>query len=326
MKIVESSDWSLYKFAWEKCMKDYYWYKENPIFDWNKEEELKEMESDFGKPGRVFLEAHEDEEIVGLFGFRFRGKEASLRRWEPTSVTHSKDGEVEKSLLEHGLDLLSEKGVERAKVIVKYPHGNQKVVSHLLELYGNSGFERYQPDSVDLVANLSKVPSYSPKGSNISLDSNQGIIPENIGEYCVRADASTPEDREIHGFDISVSDYDTAVAVFRSILGGSLGPSPSEFWKVALVDDKPAGFIGGFIKESNHGPKIGVLGPIGVFPEYRRLGIGRYLLSEIFNAMRNHGCEYTAVGTPAANKNAIAMYQKAGYKLSSYLTYLEKIL
>lgn len=307
-------------------MKNYYWFKESPIFDWNKDEELKEMESDFGKPGRIFLEAHKDEEIVGLFGFRYRGKEASLRRWEPAVLQTFKHNEVERTLLHHGLDLLSERGVERAKVIVKYPHGNQKVAIHLLDLYEKTGFARYQPDSVDLVANLSKVPSYSPKGSDISLDTNQGTIPENIGEYCVRAYASTPEDREIHGFDNSVTDYDTAVEVFRSILGGSLGPSPSEFWKVALFDDKPAGFIGGFIKESDFGPKIGVLGPIGVFPEYRRLGIGLYLLSEIFESMRNHGCHYTAVGTPAANKNAIAMYQKAGYKLSSYLMYLEKVL
>ncbi|TFG26309.1 GNAT family N-acetyltransferase, partial [Candidatus Thorarchaeota archaeon] len=57
-----------------------------------------------------------------------------------------------------------------------------------------------------------------------------------------------------------------------------------------------------------------------------RLGLGLYLLSELFKSMRDHGCEYSAVGTPAANSNAIAMYQKAGYKLNSYLIHLEKVL
>ena len=326
MKIVESSDWSAYKSIWEKCMQDYYWYKKVRVFDFNREEELDEMAADFGKPGRVFLEAHLNEDIIGLFGLRFRGKEASLRRWEPALLREQRDNTFEQSLLTHGLKLLSDKGVERAKVIIKYPVGDMNAAGHLLRLYQDNGFTKYQPDGVDLVADLSKMNTNPRVSAAITLDSNQNTIPENIGEYCVRAYASTPEDREIHGYDNSVSDYDTAVEVFRSIIGGSFGRSPSEFWKVSLVDGKPAGFIGGFIHESKYHPITGVLGPIGVFPEYRRLGIGLFLLSEIFKSMKNHGCEYTAVGTPAANKNAIAMYQKAGYKLSSHLIHLEKVL
>ncbi|TFG34629.1 hypothetical protein EU527_02685, partial [Candidatus Thorarchaeota archaeon] len=167
MKIVESNDWSLYRSTWQKCMKDYYWYKENPIFDWNKDEELEEMESNFGKPGHVFLEAHNNGEIVGILGLRFRGKEASIRRWEPASVKHSKDYEIEQLLLLHGLNLLVEKGVKRAKVLIKYSADNRNAANHLLELYQNTGFERYQPDGVDLIVELSKAPSYSHKAANV---------------------------------------------------------------------------------------------------------------------------------------------------------------
>ena len=137
---------------------------------------------------------------------------------------------------------------------------------------------------------------------------------------------SKNEDIEIHGFDRSVTDYSTAVEVFRSIQGGRIGRSPSEFWKVALVDNEPAGFIGGIILESEHKPVTGVLGPLGVFPEFRRLGIGQYLVSELFKSMKEQGCEYSAVGTPAVNQNAIGMYQKAGYKLNCRLVHLEKTL
>ncbi|TFG25942.1 GNAT family N-acetyltransferase, partial [Candidatus Thorarchaeota archaeon] len=110
-----------------------------------------------------------------------------------------------------------------------------------------------------------------------------------------------------------------------AILGGRFGRSPHEFWKVALIDDMPAGFIGGFIKEGKHLPVTGVLGPLGVFPEFRRLGVGVFLVSELFKSMKNHGCEYAAVGTPSNNRNAIAMYQKAGYKLNCHLSFLEKV-
>ncbi len=326
MKIVESEDWSAYKSVWNGCMKDYYWHKEIPVFDWHKEEELEDMETDFGESGRVFLEAHQDGEIVGVFGFRYRGKEASMRRWEPTVLQSTSDSEIQDALLKHALDYLSGKGVERTKVIIKHPVENLKVAQHLLDLYENSGFARYQPDGVDLVTRLDDIPSSPSMQENISIDPTQGTIPEKIGEYCVRAYASTSEDLEIHGFDSSVTEYGTAVAVFKSILGGSMGRSPDEFWKVALVDGEPAGFIGGFIPESKIKPVTGILGPFGVFPEHRRLGIGVFLVSELFKSMKSHGCEYAAVGTPSANQNAIRMYEKAGFKMNCHLIHLEKTI
>ncbi|MGY5881633.1 MAG: GNAT family N-acetyltransferase [Candidatus Thorarchaeota archaeon] len=326
MKIVESEDWSTYKTAWNECMKEYYWYKNDPVFDWNKDEELDEMESDFGKPGQVFLEAHEANEIVGVFSFRHRGKQANMMRWEPTVLESSHAIEISKALLSYALDYLTTKGVERARVTVKHPAENPAVAKHLLELFKHSGFARYQPVSVDLVTHLDEIPSPPSMPDNISIDSQLGTIPENIGKWCVRAYGSTPEDLEIHGFDESVTDYDTAVAAMGSIMRGRLGSSPGDFWKVALLDDEPAGFIGGFIKESKHKPVTGILGPLGVFPEFRRLGIGVFLISELFKSMKSHGCEFTAVGTPLQNTNAIRMYEKAGYKMNCHLTFLEKTL
>ncbi|TFG95947.1 GNAT family N-acetyltransferase [Candidatus Thorarchaeota archaeon] len=326
MKIIESEDWSTYKSVWIECMKDYYWYQDSPVFDWNKDEELEEMESDFGKPGNVFLEAHEDGEVVGVFSFRYRGKQANLNRWEPTALEGNGGTEIHNALLKHALDCLSGKGVERTTVTIKYPVTNPDVVKHLLDLYEHLGFERYQPVSVDLVTHLDDIPNPPSMPDNISIDPLQGTNPENIGKWVVRAYGSTPEDLEIHEFDKSVTDYDTAFHAFKSIMGGRLGPSPSEFWKVALVDDEPAGFIGGFIKESKHKPVTGILGPLGVFPEFRRLGLGVFLISELFKSMKESGCEYSAVGTPANNRNAIGMYQKAGYKLNCHLLFLEMTL
>jgi GNAT superfamily N-acetyltransferase len=325
MKIVESKNWSTYRSAWEECMQNYYWYKDDPVFDWNKSEELEEMEYKFTNPERVFLEALQDGKIVGVFGLRFSGNEAVLRRWEPVALSATNKSEIEQALLNYGLNYLSDKGVERAKVIVKYPFNDKDVAEPLLKLYQTAGFERYQPDSVDLVVKLDDVPNPVQERANIVIDTHLATDSENIAKYVIRAFASTSEDKKIHGFDLSVSDYKVALRSYDSIRRGRLGPSPNEFWKVALIDSKPAGFIGAFIRESKFRPLTGILGPLGVFPEYRRLGIGSYLISEQFKSMKDYGCEYTAVGTPAANKNAIAMYKKAGYKLSSYLMHLETI-
>jgi ribosomal protein S18 acetylase RimI-like enzyme len=325
VKIIESENWSTYRSAWEACMQDYYWYKDNLVFDWNKNEELDEMEREFTNPERVFLEAHQEGEAVGVCGIRFSGKEAVLRRWEPVALEIANKRETEQALLEYGLNYLSERGVDRVKVLVKYPFNDRSIVNNLLEIYRNAEFERYEPDSVDLVVSLDNIPVQKQDRVNITIDTHLGMDSKNIADYVIRAYASTPEDREIHGHDASVSDYNTALTSFDSIRRGRLGPSPNEFWKVALVDNKPAGFIGAFIRESSFRPTTGVLGPLGVFPEYRRLGIGVYLISEQFKSMKDYGCVYTAVGTPAANRKAIAMYEKAGYKLNCYLMHLEKV-
>ena len=325
MKIVESKNWSTYRSAWEECMRNFYWYKDSPVFDWNKFEELNEMEREFTNPERVFLEAHQEGETVGICGLRYRGKEAVLRRWEPAAIEIANKRETEQALLRYGLNYLSKRGVDRVKILVKYPFHDRSVANNLLEIYRNAGFERYEPDGVDLIMKLDDAPEAIRGRVNMTIDPHLGMDSENIAKYIIRAYASTSEDKEIHGHDASVSDYNTALASFDSIRRGRLGPSPSEFWKVALIDNKPVGFIGAFIRESDFKPPTGILGPLGVFPEYRRLGIGLYLISELFKSLKDYGCEYTAVGTPAANKNAIVMYEKAGYELNCYLVHLEKV-
>ncbi|MGY5857728.1 MAG: GNAT family N-acetyltransferase [Candidatus Thorarchaeota archaeon] len=326
MKIVESEDWPTYRSVWIECMKDYYWYKHDPVFDWNKNEELDEMEGEFGKPGNVFLEAHQDDNIIGVFGFRHRGRNATLRRWEPGIINSTYDLTIHNALLSHALDYLSEKGVTRVRVLIKHPAKNPEVAKYLMDLFKQCEFNRYQPDSVDLVTRLDDIPEPPPMNDDISIDSETELSPEALGEYIIRAYGTTPDDLEIHGFDQSVTDYDTAVAAFGSIMSGRLGQSPEEFYKVAFVNGEHAGFIGGFIKESKHRPLTGILGPLGVFPEYRRLGLGVYLVSELFKSMKSHGCEYTGVGTPLANTNATKMYEKAGYKLNCILIHLEKTI
>ncbi len=326
MEIIQSKDWPPYKVVWQKCMKDYYWYKDDPVFDWNKYEELEDMENEFGKPGNVFLEAHDDDKVVGVFGFRHRGRMATLRRWEPATFEPPSDRRVHQALLTHTLNYLSEKGVERVRVLIKHPAENPKVTEHLSNLFFQNGFTRYQPDSIDLVTKLDDIPEPPRINSSVSINSEIPISPETLGEYIIRAYGTTPEDLAIHSFDESVTDYDTAVAAFSSIMKGRLGLSPEDFYKLAFVNNEPAGFIGGFISESKHKPVIGVLGPLGVFPEYRHQGIGVLLVSELFKSMKKHGCEYAAVGTPLANTNAINMYQKAGYRINCILIHLEKTL
>ena len=61
-------------------------------------------------------------------------------------------------------------------------------------------------------------------------------------------------------------------------------------------------------------PDLAVLGPVGVFPEFRGRGIGLALVKRVLNAIREYGCKDAQVGTALYNnERAIGLYEKAGF-------------
>jgi len=67
-----------------------------------------------------------------------------------------------------------------------------------------------------------------------------------------------------------------------------------------------------------------VIGPVGVFPEYRRRGIAHSLILEVFERLKGRGCEYAFLGTHQSNWAALGLYEGMGFKRSSYLHNFEK--
>jgi GNAT superfamily N-acetyltransferase len=149
---------------------------------------------------------------------------------------------------------------------------------------------------------------------------------EDLASITVKSFTSTPEEREIHGFDKTVTEHIQATALLQRMAEGFYGYSSDEFRKIAVVNGVPVGFLGAFISESKYKPLTGVLGPMAVLPGYRRQGIAISLVDEVLQTLKEYGCEHAAVGTPAANTGAISLYEKAGFKLACRLTSLERDL
>jgi peptide alpha-N-acetyltransferase len=55
------------------------------------------------------------------------------------------------------------------------------------------------------------------------------------------------------------------------------------------------------------------MGMLAVTKEYRRLGIGRALLTRVIRRMRNKGCTSITLETETSNTNALALYEKLGF-------------
>ncbi|NHI88106.1 MAG: GNAT family N-acetyltransferase [Candidatus Thorarchaeota archaeon] len=326
--IEPASDWSVYSQAWNMAMEHYYWYQENPAFDFNKNEELEEMRSDFENRENMFFFAYADTpvDVVGILGLRHNNLMARIRRWEPAALPAFRKTNVAKVLLEYAIDALASLGVKRVSSHSKYPVDSPELVANHLDLYSNAGFKKRLQDSVDLVMPLSSIPHSSVRTSEIQVETGDNYTFEDLASIVVKSFTSTPEERKIHGFDKTVTEHIQATALLQRMADGFYGESPDELRKVAVVDGVSAGYLGAFIVESKYKPLTGVLGPMAVLPDYRRRGIALHLIEMTLHTLKDYGCKFAAVGTPAANTSAIRLYEKAGFNLNCRLVNLEREL
>lgn len=327
--IVEPADnWDSYSEAWTSAMKHLYWYHENPVFDFNKHEEIDEIHSDFGKPGNLFLIARVkgQAELTGVLGLRYKDLIAWIRRWEPAIIRQFSKTDIAAALLRKALEYLSAMGVKRVGYLIKYPIKFPELVESYLRLYTQAGFERDRPDSIDMIMALDNMKNLPIAIKNVHLETGENYTFEDLASIVVKSFTSTPEERAIHGFDKTVTEHIQATALLQRMAEGYYGYFTEKFWKIAIVDGVSAGFLGAFILESKHKPCTGVLGPMAVLPGYRRRGLALILVNDLLNTLKESGCEYAVVGTPAANVSAIRLYEKAGFKIACRIISLVKEL
>jgi mycothiol synthase len=75
----------------------------------------------------------------------------------------------------------------------------------------------------------------------------------------------------------------------------------------------------------DHERKTGEFEPVGTRPQYRRMGIGRAVLSRGLAKMRERGVETAIVGTNAKNTAAIALYESVGFTIVNQMTTYERL-
>ena len=80
------------------------------------------------------------------------------------------------------------------------------------------------------------------------------------------------------------------------------------YWLVALDGGEVVGYIGSqsVLGESD-------MMNVAVHPDYRRRGIGRELVTELINALKEKGVYSLALEVRASNAPAIALYEQMGF-------------
>jgi ribosomal protein S18 acetylase RimI-like enzyme len=321
MKIVEAESWSQYLESWMACMGDTYWFNESLFFDYSREEVTDELRRDW-EAGGVFLTAHGDEGVVGCLGVRLRGKSGVVRRWEPAVPARFRDLGVGERLLGEATRRAKAAGAETLLTTLRYPYGMDK--PWLSGLYESMGFRDARP-GVQLLARLGETEDAEPSTGYDTVPCGSFTLDE-LTEFTLRAFASTPEDRAIHGDNSKVSQPEEARKAIEHQMAGGLGESPEELNMVAFVDGEPAGFTRGIIVEDGYKPRYGLLAVLGVFPEYREKGVGYYLTAELLARFRARGLEYAFVGTPWNDYGAQRLYARAWFRPVHWISFYRKEL
>ena len=311
MRVEPAPSWGVYLPAWTRCMADVHWFSGEHLLDYSRQEEAEELEGEFREEGNHFLMAVDDEgSCLGVLGVKMQGEIATIRRWEPAVPARYRGLGVGEELLERGLEEARLRGVKRVRTILKYPYGSPLPWNG--RLYEGHGFSRIKP-GVNLVMDMEADVGGETPESFETVTCDDFSVDEFV-EFVLRAFASEAEDREIHGGDETVSDTEGIRRIIGIEKQGKFGRTSPSLKRVALVDGEPAGFIKGFVRKEKYLPDFGLIGILGVFPKYRRRGIGYYLIDHALKQFRGEGLRYAYVGTSESNHKALWAYEKAGFR------------
>jgi ribosomal protein S18 acetylase RimI-like enzyme len=90
-------------------------------------------------------------------------------------------------------------------------------------------------------------------------------------------------------------------------------------------DGRLAAFCVGWLGADAAGGPVGQVEPFGVSPEFRRLGLGRALLSEGIRRMQALGARETRVQTDLYRDAAVALYERAGFRLAQRIVVCRRV-
>lgn len=325
-EVRPAPSWSSYEASWEECMRHVPWRNSGVIFwyDWDVE---KEGIQEAFKGGNLLLEARSVEtgEPWGVLGVTLDGKEGKLRPWEPGVRPDRRETQVGEKLITEAVEMARSRGIENLKVTLRYPCNTPGLASWQDTLYRDHEFEQWGPTGLQMIADLTgEVAVDEPTVKGVDITGRESLRVEDLVHLTLEAFTSEPSDREYFSWDPLTTTEDGARDFYEGLIEGEKGVSPPEFFRVAWVCGEPVGFAGSFILCPEE--RRGIIGPVGVLPEYRRRGIGEAVVLGVMDVLRRDGCVYAYLGTNVDNLKAIALYEKLGFEAIFHTVRFEKTI
>ena len=94
-----------------------------------------------------------------------------------------------------------------------------------------------------------------------------------------------------------------------------------------VVAVSPDGQIGAFcILWPDPVTGVGLFEPVGTHPDYQRKGLGKAVMREALERLRQRGMAQAILTTPQDNLPAVQLYQSVGFRIDGYLLSYKKLI
>ena len=313
-EVREEASLERFMAAWEECMKGAPWFDSDVIFWYKPEEELERLCSSQGD-NHLFLVAGQgsDPEPLGVLSVRVHEGVGKIGPWEP-GVTHTgRRMDVGKALLQSAGEKLGNRRVEKLEFTLRYSCDTPAQAAWLDGLYRGCGFSQRGPTGLQMLVDLSQTEELVAEDiRELKITGREDLSIDELVGYTLRAFSSDPRDATYFSWDPLTATEDGAQRFFEGIFSQEMWRSPPEFFRVAWIGGEPAGFAGSFAGKSEE--TRGIVGPVGVFPEYRRRGIATALVLSACDALRSEGYRYAYLSTNVDNLPARRVYEETGFK------------
>ena len=320
--ISHADSWVEFKETWLEYMRPQEWYYDPSPVDYNGISEEEELRNDFENDNHVYLIAKDDSgKGVGVLEFVCYPKYARNGIMMPGVPDQYKTFNIGDALLRFQEYYLQNRGINTVVSSVKYRSRND--VNWLFDTLNRTRFKMSEPEGFQMYTKLTSLDLVDEE-PRYEIKTREEYSDNDFVSFAIRSYASTPEDIEVHGWDQSVTNPEHILMIHNQVKEGSFGRSPTKWWKVITENEAPLGYILGFEIDSTNNPRVGTIGNLGVFPEYRRRGIAISLIHSLFKEFIQDGIEYARVGTPTINTRAIGAYRKAGFMEGNRIQFFRK--
>ena len=295
-------------------MKGAPWFDSDVLFWYRPKEELRRLRRIHGNNSLFLVACHgSGSKPLGVISVQVQGSVGKIGPWEPgVTQTGSRRG-IGEALLQRAWKRLGQRGVEKVEFTLRYPCDTPAQGAWLDRLYRGCGFGQREPIGLQMLVDLSHMENHEVKETRgLRITGRENLAIDDLVDYTLRAFSSDPSDKTYFSWDPLTTTRDGAQRFFKGIFNQETWRSPPEFFRVAWIEGKPVGFAGSFAGKSNK--TRGIVGPVGVFPEYRRRGIATALVLSACDALRSKGYRYAYLGTHEDNLPARRVYERIGFK------------
>ena len=126
--------------------------------------------------------------------------------------------------------------------------------------------------------------------------------------------------------ELNAADWEASIKDFTEAALRSFLSDQERFYLIGLVGGVIAGAIHGYVYPHPTGIKYMWIDEVDTMANYRRLGVAKTMLTEVFEIAREHGCDEAWLGTEHDNAAAKALYLGLGpTEIENGPTYIWKI-